>query len=238
MMKKIERFIILICCLCIFSATGCKRKTAAAHEKSQAAVVEKFKTYNCFPFDSLTLSIDLYDEFGGNTILRRTGNHHFYKYTAISDSEFTLSAGKGNKEILLGKYKCSERKYVPEFIYDNDEFMLFVSPCGMGCGGRYQFVDLYKDTIYTSSPLYIDSVNMRYAEMQQLDSSYYIMVYNFHFGFYDTVCTKYNVKNMANPELHFQAVKIDSDKVYYWTSSFDSGEFKVDTAYMHCPCLK
>lgn len=233
---SIVHFVIPVCCLCIFISTGCQRKAPPASDAGQASVVEKFKTYYCFPWDSLNISNDIYDEYSGNTKLRWTHNHHFYKYTVISDSEFTFSCGTGNKEILMGRYKCSDGMYVPEFVYDNYMFMLFFSRCGSDCW-QYQFVDFSKDTIYTSQALYIDSVNMRYAEMQHLDSSYYIVVYNFHFDVYDTIPTKYNVNNMMNPDLCFKAVSIDSDKVYYWTY-YNGDTFKVDTAYMNCPCLK
>ena len=151
----------------------------------------------------------------GNTYVI-SGNpkyENFRKYTLINDSQYVFSAGNGFKEVVLDTFKCGHQTREPLIMHEDHDFMHFVYGCGSNCWGDI-FLDFNHDTVYSTQSFFLDTILMRFVEIESLNekNETYFYVHDFRSKTCDTLKSTHYI---AAPSLWIKNVELNVVDPYY-----------------------
>jgi len=158
----------------ILLISGCSgKKTTAARNTDN--IIERLK---CFSVNSRMY----YGDISGNVAIQTTPQGNFLKCTAISDTEFVFSCGRGSLEYHLDTFKCSESYNLPEVKYESGALLvLFINQGSYVWENKIMRVDTPKPIISTRI-YYIDSLFYRYADIEGDTDKVYFNVHDMFSG--------------------------------------------------------
>lgn len=201
---------------------GCKNGENENTKTINDTIIEQYEfiTYN------YCTSNLLFDEhILGNTIISITPNNNFLKCTAVGNTEFMFSCGRGRKEIVLLRLECGaynelgfDGLSLPKLEYDDEEIIILYYKGGSDSWMNY-FVHLSENKVYFAQALYIDYENRKYIYLNSQDymnNKVSFIVHNIMSDRYDTINSNYyKYRKDGYPSLNIIDVSMKYDTLFY-----------------------
>ena len=231
-MRHSMYFMLMATFILLSSCENNEKGKPRAVIKSDSLIQEdEFETYN---YCSTNLLFD--DEVFGNTMVQKTPNGNFLKCTAINDSQFVFSCGRGKKEVVISpNVECGSADVVlgfdglsmPKLKYDDEDLMILYLKGGSDSWTDY-FIHLSKNKVYSEQALYIDNDNRKYVYLGGSDyenKKAFFVVHDIMSDSRDTLNSNYyEFRQDGYPALNMTNVLLSNDTLFY---SIDLGNSMV-----------
>lgn len=151
----------------------------------------------------------------GNVMLDLSGKGNYFKRTAINDSQFVYSCGRGPLEYIVDTYKCTD-KALPEVKFENDELIVLTES-----GGTYVWKDIFiplrqGDSVRQVQSIYIDTTQLRYVNLIRENGDILFHVHGLRFGEDIVLRSKYSrLISGAIPEEKIRVESCNDSLLYY-----------------------
>lgn len=214
--KIVVKFFSLLLCVLVSIYSCESQKISNSPKENYDFKTGEFHVNNCFK-DLFVGYTSLDDEMTGNIKLVKTAQGNFYKYTAINDSELVFSCGRGNKEVFIEKYSCSEKRNLPELIYENHTSLMFYTKAGSDTWMNH-VIHFSPDSVYQAQVLHLDTLHGRFVDFidNYTTREACFFVHDMEFKTTDTLTSNYyKFRADGVPSLNISNVSLRDFTLFY-----------------------